>query len=41
VSIPGLLSSTQPLSGQQVEQMLARIIVVREIQEIVCPAQGN
>ena len=33
--------STQPLSGQQVEQMLARIIVVREIQEIVCPAQGN
>ncbi|XP_028262372.1 transcriptional regulator QRICH1 [Parambassis ranga] len=27
--------SSQPLTGQQVEQMLARIIVVREIQDII------
>lgn len=33
--------STQPITSQQVEQMLARIIVVREIQEIVGPAAGN
>ncbi|KAK0135857.1 Glutamine-rich protein 1 [Merluccius polli] len=33
--------STQPITSQQVEQMLARIIVVREIQEIVGPASGN
>ncbi|XP_037345736.2 transcriptional regulator QRICH1-like isoform X2 [Pungitius pungitius] len=28
--------SSQPLTAQQVEQVLARIIVVREIQEIIC-----
>ncbi|KAJ3602253.1 hypothetical protein NHX12_030012 [Muraenolepis orangiensis] len=33
--------STQPITSQQVEQMLARIIVVREIQEIVGPTHGN
>ncbi|XP_034541948.1 glutamine-rich protein 1-like [Notolabrus celidotus] len=31
--------SSQPLSSQQVEQMLARIIVVREIQEIISASQ--
>ncbi|CAN9511760.1 unnamed protein product [Ophioblennius macclurei] len=33
--------SSQPLSNQQVEHMLARIIVVREIQEIIGTNQEN
>uniref|UniRef100_A0A672FFW6 Uncharacterized protein n=1 Tax=Salarias fasciatus TaxID=181472 RepID=A0A672FFW6_SALFA len=33
--------SSQPLTNQQVEQMLARIIVVREIQEIIGTTQEN
>lgn len=27
--------SSQPLTSQQVEQMLARILVIREIQDII------
>lgn len=33
--------SSQPLSNQQLEQMLARIIVVREIQELIGTNQEN
>ena len=33
--------SSQPLLSQQVEQMLARIIVVREIQEIIGAGPEN
>lgn len=33
--------SSQPLTGQQVEQMLARIIVVREIQEVIGAGPEN
>lgn len=33
--------SSQPLTIQQVEQMLSRIIVVREIQEIICVVPEN
>ncbi|KAM9361944.1 transcriptional regulator QRICH1 [Symphorus nematophorus] len=33
--------SSQPLTSQQVEHMLARIIVVREIQEIISASQDN
>ncbi|TKS71747.1 Glutamine-rich protein 1 [Collichthys lucidus] len=33
--------SSQPLTGQQVEHMLARIIVVREIQEIISAGGDN
>ncbi|XP_026162270.1 transcriptional regulator QRICH1 isoform X2 [Mastacembelus armatus] len=33
--------SSQPLSSQQVEHMLARILVVREIQEIISACQEN
>ncbi|XP_035517287.1 glutamine-rich protein 1-like isoform X1 [Morone saxatilis] len=33
--------SSQPLTSQQVEHMLARIIVVREIQEIIGASQDN
>ncbi|XP_041805279.1 glutamine-rich protein 1-like isoform X2 [Chelmon rostratus] len=33
--------SSQPLTGQQVEHMLARIIVVREIQEIISAGSDN
>ena len=33
--------SSQPLTSQQVEQVLARIIVVREIQEIIGTSLEN
>nr|XP_020442353.1 glutamine-rich protein 1-like [Monopterus albus]XP_020442354.1 glutamine-rich protein 1-like [Monopterus albus]XP_020442355.1 glutamine-rich protein 1-like [Monopterus albus] len=33
--------SSQPLTGQQVEQMLARLIVVREIQDIIGTGSEN
>lgn len=33
--------STQPITSQQVEQMLARIIVVRDIQEIIAAGPEN
>lgn len=33
--------STQPITSEQLEQMLTRIMVVREIQEIISITQAN